>query len=399
MSDVPGRPADGPRIVAVATRFPWASETFVERKVRALRARGFDITVAAPWLYPQDPPPVPVLQLPQVRAPRTWGASARAVLHDGSARHLVPEALRGRDRPLWLVPLAAGRFDIVHFEFSGIALTALDLLGALAPARLAVSCRGHAEQIAPHHDPGRADRMRRMFAAMDLIHCVSEDMARTVVELGAPAERIVVNRPAVDTARWEGVGRVDPDPRGTATAPLRVLSVGRLHWKKGFDDAIRAVAGARRAGVEVDYRIAGHGPELEKLEYLRHSLDLEGSVELLGWQDQDQVASELARADVFLLPSLSEGISNSALEALAAGLPVVSTRCGGMEEVLDGPDTGILLDVGDVEAMAEALVALGDPDRRAALAAGGRRRAVSAFDLERQADVFGAAYRELTDRR
>jgi glycosyltransferase involved in cell wall biosynthesis len=65
---------------------------------------------------------------------------------------------------------------------------------------------------------------------------------------------------------------VDTELRGTKDAPLRVLSVARLHWKKGFDDAIRAVALALANGVHVQYRIAGEGPEREKLAYLRHSL-------------------------------------------------------------------------------------------------------------------------------
>ncbi len=323
--------------------------------------------MAAPWLNPQDPDlaPVPTLQLPQVRNPRTWGTTARAIARDPAARRLVPTLAREDSKATWLAPIAAGHYDIVHFEFSGIAVTVSDLLSRLRPAKLAVSCRGHAEQIAPIFDPSRVDALRGVFDQVDLIHCVSDDMAATVRSYGAPAEKILVNRPAVDTARWAGVGRVDPVERGTAAAPLRVLSVGRLHWKKGFDDAIRAVAAARDAGVAVEYRIAGHGPEREKLDYLRASLGVTDEVTLLGWQDQPAVEAQLAWADAFFLPSLSEGISNSALEALAAGVPVVSTRCGGMDEVLRTPDIGTLVEVGDVAAMASALGELTDPGRRA----------------------------------
>lgn len=389
--------APGPRVLAVVTRFPWGSETFIERKVRALRADGLDVTVAAPWLNAQDPglPPVPTLQLPQVRNPRTWGATARAVARDAGARRLLPTLVRDESKAAWLAPIAAGHWDIVHFEFSGIAVTVSDLLAQLRPAKLVVSCRGHAEQIAPLFEPARVDALRGVFDQVDLIHCVSDDMAATVRGYGAPDEKIVVNRPAVDTARWTGVGRVDPVERGTADAPLRVLSVGRLHWKKGFDDAIRAVAAARDAGVAVEYRIAGRGPELEKLEYLRATLGLMDEVTLLGWQDQAAVEAQLGWADAFFLPSLSEGISNSALEALAAGVPVVSTRCGGMDEVLRTPDIGTLVEVGDVAAMAAALGELTDPDRRARLAATGAAEARDAFDLSRQARVFAEAYRSL----
>ena len=104
---------------------------------------------------------------------------------------------------------------------------------------------------------------------------------------------------------------------------------------------------------------------------------------------------QLGWADAFLLPSLSEGISNSALESLAAGVPVVSTRCGGLDEVLVSPEVGTLVEVGDVAAMAHALAPLADPDRRAAVAAAGAARAHDAFDLSRQAQVFLEAYRSL----
>jgi colanic acid/amylovoran biosynthesis glycosyltransferase len=400
MADPTGTDRSSPRVLAVATRFPWRSETFIERKVRALRAAGIDITVAAPWIYAQDPAlePVPTIQLPQPRDPRTWRDALRAVARDGDARQLAPEVLRHHREGLGLVPIVAGRFDIVHLEFSGIAVTLRHLLPHLRPAKLVVSCRGHAEQIAPLFEPERRDHLAEAFAQVDLVHCVSDDMAATVRELGAPEERILVNRPAVDTARWSGVGRVDPTPRGTAEAPLRVLSTGRLHWKKGFDDAIRAVAAARDAGLHVRYRIAGQGPEEEKLEFLRHTLGVTSEVELLGWCDQARVEAELREADAFWLPSLSEGISNSALEGLAAGVPTLSTTCGGMDEVITSGDEGLLVEVGDVAAMAAGLAELADPERRRTLAEGGAARARGAFDLARQAQVFADAYRDLVAR-
>lgn len=387
-----------PRIVSVVNTFPSSSETFIERKARALIAAGFDVTVAAHQVgrssEASDGAPVPRLQLPHPRRPRTWATTART-LADRQARTRARPLLDRFRQGHWLVPIAAGGYDVVHFEFSGIAAQVADLLPLLRPVKLAVSCRGAAEQITPLRDLARAEHLERVFAEVDLIHCVSRDMADTVKAFGAEEAKIVVNRPAVDTARWADVGRVDPADRGTAEAPLRVVSVGRLHWKKGFDDALRAMARTRDRGMAVHYRIAGDGPEREKLAYLRHSLGLEDAVELLGWRDQRQVEELLGWADVFLLPSLSEGISNSALEAMASGLPVVSTRCGGMEEALAAPDAGLLSDVGDPAGLAAALTTLADPGARAALAAGAIDAARTDFDLARQAAVFAEAYRDL----
>lgn len=395
------RPGGAPRIVSVVNQFPSASETFIERKARALMAQGFDVTVAAHRIGQSSElsgaRPVPTLLLPRARAPQTWGPTLGLLARDGAARGRAKPLLGDLRNGHWLVPIAAGGFDIVHFEFSGIAASVVELLSRLRPALLAVSCRGAAEQIAPHRDPDRARRLEQVFAEVDLIHCVSDDMAETVRGFGAPDDKILVNRPAVDTARWAGVGRVDPGRRGTAEEPLRVLSVGRLHWKKAFDDAARAVAAARDLGVHLDYRIAGEGPEREKLLYLRHSLGLEDEVTLLGWQSQEQVTELLRWADAFLLPSLSEGISNSALEAMAAGLPVVATRCGGMEEALAAADAGVLVDVGAPDQMAAALASLTDPLKRRDLAAGAESAARADFDLTRQATEFEKAYRSLLD--
>lgn len=387
------------RLVSIVNQFPSPSETFIERKARALIAAGFDVTVAARRIEKSSElagaTAVPTLQLPVARSPRTWRQTAQ-LLVGGAAPPQRSAALRGDLRHHYgLLPVAAGGYDIVHFEFSGIAAVMVDALPLLRPALLSVSCRGAAEQIVPHRNRDRAERLARVFAEVDLIHCVSADMAGIVRGFGAPDDRIVVNRPAVDTARWRGVGRVDPEVRGSAEHPLRVLSVARLHWKKAFDDAIRAVADARRAGLHVRYRIAGEGPEREKLLYLRHSLGLEEEVELLGWQSQGDVERQLGWADAFLLPSLSEGISNSALEAMAAGVPLVSTRCGGMAEALSRPDAGILVDVGERTQTAEALRSLADPDRRSVLAEGGQAAARKDFDLGRQARVFAEAYRGL----
>jgi colanic acid/amylovoran biosynthesis glycosyltransferase len=387
-----------PHLLAVVNTFPAPSETFVLRKLVGLREAGLRVSVAAGSFGPD----VESLGLEPVDlAP--WrhpvGALADPAALASTARRAIELQRRpgslARRRRLLASPLAAVGADIVHLEFSGIAVTYLDLLETLRPAKLVVSCRGAAEQIQPLFDPARADALRRTFEAVDLIHCVSDDMRRTVEGLGAPADRILVNRPAVPVTDFAGLraGREDHD------GPLRIASVGRLHWKKGFDDGLRAVARLVASGRQVEHRIAGEGDDRAKLSFLIHHHQLGEVVSLLGSQPQAQVRELLRWADVLLLPSLSEGISNAVLEAMAAGLPVVSTRAGGMDEVItDGVD-GILVEVGDAEAMAAGLLALdGDAGRRRAMGVAAAERVRSAFDLSRQIAVFSEAYRALLGR-
>lgn len=387
-----------PSLAVVVSDFPAPSQTFIRRKIEGLRDAGVDVEVAAtnfhsgadasgfplistaPWHHPGE--------LRTARGRDEWRSMLRTIVSQGVP---APGDLRRR---VLHAPLGAVRADIVHFEFSGIAVTYLDALDELRRgSRLAVSCRGAAEQIEPLKDPRRGAALAEVFSKMDLIHCVSDDMRRTVEQLGAPPDRILVNRPAVPVADFSPLRRNSP-----LGLPLRVLSIGRLHWKKGLDDGLRAVAGLRDLGIEVRYRIAGEGAEREKLTFLIDQLGLGDSAELLGTCAEARVRSELAEADVVLLPSLSEGISNSVLEAMAAGRPVITTDCGGMTEVVDHRRNGLVVPVGDVAAMTEHLAALAsDPALWSRLASSAAATADEQLDVGRQVQRFVDAYCSLFD--
>ena len=385
-----------PSITAVVSLFPAPSQTFIQRKLLGLRDAGVPVAVASTTFGPGAADlGFPMTSLMPWRAPRValepasraaWRATATALWR----QRRIGSDLRER---VSLSPLLAVESDVVHFEFSGIAVSYLDVLPVLRErSRLAVSCRGAAEQIEPLKDPSRADALAEVFSQVDLIHCVSDDMRRTVEQLGAPPDRILVNRPAVPVTDFVPL-RNRPAP---GSGPLRLLSIGRLHWKKGFDDGIRAVADARARGVDVEYRIAGEGPEREKLSFLIHELGLDGVVRLEGARTQQQIRELLGATDVLLLPSLSEGISNAVLEAMAAGLPVVVTDCGGMTEVVEDGVDGLVVPVGDLGLLAEHLAALAvDPELRARLGAAAAAKADEQLDLSHQVARFVEAYRAL----
>lgn len=385
-------------MTAVVTQFPAPSQTFILRKLDGLRSAGMDVRVAAarftdtsantgfPYRYLMPWTSTDAALAPESRS--AWRAMLDAApslrRRDGRLRDTLSTA-----------PVLALDSDVVHFEFSGIAVSYLDRIPALTDSSiLAVSCRGAAEQIDPLENPTRQRQLAEVFDAATLIHCVSDDIRTTVEGYGAAPERILVNRPAVPVAQFAPLRRAVR----SNDEPLRVLSIGRLHWKKGFDDGLRAMAGLRRRGVDVVYRIAGEGAERSKLEFMIHEMDLVDSVELLGSCDQQRVRDLLVWADVLLLPSLSEGISNAVLEAMAAGVPVLSTRCGGMAEVVSDRATGLLVDVGDVTAMSDQLAELAaEPDLRSRLAAAAASHADAELDISRQVERFLDAYRGIAD--
>ena len=117
-----------------------------------------------------------------------------------------------------------------------------------------------------------------------------------------------------------------------------MVTVGTLMWSEGAQKwALQAIRRVSDAGINVQFEIIGDGPDRQRVLYTIADLGLGGHVRLVGKLSPGQVLVRVQQADAFLLPSLSEGISNAVLEAMACGVPVVTTECGGMREaVTDG---------------------------------------------------------------
>ena len=142
---------------------------------------------------------------------------------------------------------------------------------------------------------------------------------------------------------------------------LQLLSVGRPHWKKGYDIAIKALALLKEKQIPFDYKIIGASQD-EELLFLMHELDIQNDVELLPKMPQKAVLEEMKAADIFLLPSLEEGIANVAVEAMALGTPVLSTNCGGMEELIIHNKEGWIVPIYSVEEMANQILEFSQMD-------------------------------------
>jgi glycosyltransferase involved in cell wall biosynthesis len=193
----------------------------------------------------------------------------------------------------------------------------------------------------------------------------------------------------MDTEKFE-----PSDQTPNYAGPVRLITAGNLSWVKGQEFLLGALGLLRASEVDFRLRIIGDGPERQRLLYTIRDLGLGDAVVLLGQLDETQVRDELRQADIFVLSSLSEGISNAALEAMSCGLPVVSTDVGGMAEAIRDGVEGRLVPPRDQEAMAEALAQLGgNRQLRLQMGAAARDRVVSQFSLERHI----TAWRELLD--
>lgn len=174
---------------------------------------------------------------------------------------------------------------------------------------------------------------------------------------------------------------------------LLLLFVGRLVVHKDVPTLLRAVARVRAALPTLRVVVAGDGPLKSELAREALSLSLEGVVQMIG--QRDDIPELIAAADVMVLPSLREGLSNVVLEGMMGGKPVVASRAGGNVELVEDERSGLLFEIGDDAALAAILERLArDPSLRARLGAGARQRAEAEFSVISMVRAYEKHYAE-----
>lgn len=178
--------------------------------------------------------------------------------------------------------------------------------------------------------------------------------------------------------------------------PARLLFVGRLHEQKGLDVLLEAVSQVLQHAPDMGIRLQllGDGPLHEELRSLADSLGISAHVEFLG--QRETVTEYLKQADIFVLPSRAEGISNALLEAMACGLPAVVSKIPGNVDVVEQGKNGLVFTVDDPESLADSLLLLLTQEKlRAELGRAARRTVEAGYSLDYVADQYINIYREL----
>lgn len=290
-----------------------------------------------------------------------------------------PEGLR----PRLILKLARffrrERFDIVHTHDDR------PLIYGAPAARLAgVGRLLHTH----HHGPMPNVGPRQLLLVRLASHftgrfvCVSNDSARYMVRNGVPKRKIVVLRNGIDLERFPYQG---PDPAGPA------VCVARLSPEKDIANLLRAAALLVSRSPDFRLEIAGDGPLRDDLHRLAAELNLGPTVCFLG--EVRDIPPLLARARLFVLPSQTEGISLTILEAMARGLPVIASRVGGNPEVVLPDETGFMPLAKDPAALAAGLEKVWtDPSLGHRFGAAGRRRVEEHFDVRRMVRRYERLY-------
>lgn len=271
--------------------------------------------------------------------------------------------------------LRAGGYDLVHFHTSRAH--------AMAPwvrrcARAAVVTRRM------DYAPNRLFARWLYGSAVDGVAAISESVAQALVDAGVPRRRITLIPSGVDCNYFRPPS---PDERARARAALTLRegevaigAVGALEARKGHRYLIEAMALLGRDGRGGRVFIAGDGALRDELAAQVRRLGLGDEVRMLG--RIDDARGVLWALDVFVMPSLSEGLGVAMLEAMACGLSAVASRAGGIVDAVEDGRTGILVVPGDASALANALKEqIADTPRREAMGAAARERAVRLFSM------------------
>jgi glycosyltransferase involved in cell wall biosynthesis len=399
------------RVIYIVRSWPRLSQTFVVNEVLALERRGVHLDVVS---LVRSGEKVVQPQVADVRAKVTY-------LDDPRPRRLRAHlsafaATPGRYLSALLLclrrpELAAGYGDSSALEClthaARIAAGVHALRGASRPSHvhahfahdpalvgmfvsmltgLPFSFTGHARDL--YQIPARS-LAAKAARATTLVTCCEANV--TYLQETLPGSQIPVEviHHGVDLERFV------PSDRRTDGVPA-LVSVGRLVEKKAFDDLLRALA---RVDQPFSLQIYGDGPLHDELMALRDELGLGDRVEFLGARDSDEIVKALADADAFVLTPTNmedgdrDGIPNVLVEAMACGLPVVTTTAGGITELVVDDVNGLLCAPDDVTSIAQAVGRIvDDPELRARLGAAGRTTVEADYDVNVAAARLEALY-------
>jgi glycosyltransferase involved in cell wall biosynthesis len=402
--------ASGHRLGYLLSRYPAISHTFFLQEIRGLRELGFDIATAsinAPDRAAQQLTPAEadaaattlyLKPMPRGRALlrllRLAGASPACVLRAiRTALRLEPSSLGQRIFSLFYVAEALllcdwirhRRITHLHVHFGG-AVATVGLIAAAA-SRIPYSLTIHGPD---EFFDERGTHLRQKLENAAFVIAISDYCRSQLMRIASPAhwKRFETVRLGIRPELLPQ--RVPPDP----AMPLQLVMVGRLVPTKGPLLLLQAVERLRSQDVAIALTVIGDGPERGELEaFLRHH-QLSGIVTLTGALNHDETLAHVARADLFVLASFAEGIPVALMEAMALGVPCISTYIAGIPELIDHERDGILVPAGSVDELTNAILRLArDAGLRRRFAEAARAHVLREYHLPENLKLLAATWK------
>lgn len=300
----------------------------------------------------------------------------------------------------WLVYAAVAlydkpAYDVVHCQFATQGFRGITFCHLIRPRpKLVVMFRGYdiSQYVREQGDRVYAP----LFKQGDVFLANCEFFRQRVIQLGCRPDRIAVHFSGLDCHKFSFI------PRSLrADGRIRIATTGRLVEKKGIEYVIRAIAQLANDYPTLEYTVIGDGPLKHSLQALAEELGISHLVHLLGWRNEQEIIEILNQSDVFVAPSITtedgnqDAPINVLKEAMAMGLPVISTEHGGIPELVEDGISGFLVPERDVEALVEKLrYLIQHPDQWQAMGQAGRAYVEQHFDLHKLNDRLVNIYQQ-----
>ena len=328
------------KIGIVLPACPGYSETFFSNKIKGLQEHGYTVVLFVNSDKNKTTLPVKIINAPNLSGNlgivmvRSLLCLIKAFIFHFSASKRVFQ-LNAKDK----IPFAKNikiiiasshilseKLDWLHFGFGTMALDKENVAAAIR-AKMAVSFRGFDHYVYPEKNK---NCYQLLFSKKVKYHVLSEGMKTDLIRKGIHAPQIDKITPATNMDLFAG------DLHTKKIDYLKIITVARLHWIKGLDYTLEALALVKQKGIQFHYTIIGEGQEKERLQFLVHQLQLGNEVTFAGKLNPEEVKNELQNAEIYLQYSHQEGFCNAVLEAQAMGkICIVSDADGLKENVID----------------------------------------------------------------
>jgi colanic acid/amylovoran biosynthesis glycosyltransferase len=394
------------RIGYLTNHYPRATDTFIQREVAALRTKGFEVRTfsvrrpgsehdvsaevaaekrATHYILPAGPFRVLYANAAAfLRAPRGYLAAL------GQALRTSRPGLRGLALQMAyfqeavVLSLELRRQGITHLHNHGGDNSGTVTLLAAELTQLGYSITIHGPHI--FFDPTHW-ALREKLRQARFIACISHYCRSQVMLFSDPEdwERLKLVRCGIDVERY-----LYAEVRGQVR---QLFYAGRLAVEKGLPILFESLRILQARGYDLQLTLAGGGEDRDKLEQLASELGISQRVAFVGYLGQEEVREHLRRSDIFILPSFAEGVPVSLMEAMACGVPVLSTYVGGIAELVETGETGLLVPAGDSNVLSEAIARYCDDlELRRRVSRLAREKIESSFNLGQEVDRLGALF-------
>lgn len=396
----------GLRIGYFTHTYPCATDTFIQREIKGLRARGFDVRTfsvrksgadhdVSPeirvekqntfYVLPVNPIRLLILNLAVLLAePANYFGTLKLALKTARSgwRGLLWQLFYFQEAMVLAGELRRYQIRHLHTHFGDASGTVTLLACKLASIGYSITVHGSDIFFDPAHWALREKVKYSRFTVCISHYCRSQMMLFTDQEDWG---RLIIVHCGVDHARYDFVG--------TRVQAKKLLYTGRLAAEKGIPVLFESLGMLSAQGYNFELTLVGDGPDRNALKALAQQMGIADRVVFAGFASQDKVGEYLRQSDVFLLPSLAEGVPVSLMEAMACGIPVIATYVGGVVELVQDGETGQVVYPGDPISLKDAIVRyLDDPELRESVSRQGRDKVLADFNFNREIDKLAVLF-------